>query len=424
MSKTKNHTSLLLALTPLIFSGCQKEAPPSLLEGNYISAGGKEQLNVEIRHVAAGQATLRAKVTTQESEAASCLGDTDVLPAKVHGYEVSVVSPDCSLTFKVSEDGVRAEVVEGDCSMYHGSGCSFDASGLVKAKDENADDAVSDHQSKELTQAAVKADNSQIKDVFSEADAWHSDWGNGIQGIVEKIKCSDLTLKDAGYTYLAYATIPTSRVKNDDQIWSVIDDRAVTVLGCWKYFGNGKGHYRMFRKSDAKVFDDDVTLNDGRWFSAKPQALSESAFSSVASEEASNLTLALPPPISQVQAAPSETSAVPNDYADYPYYAEITCTVNKNRLLVSACFNGNIPGGTEIELRNGNDYGLYKFYEVMRLGKQVNNALIINLHEHFSIAAQPSNNRMILGVRIADRASGETLFEKQTTFFQMITISN
>lgn len=422
------HVTALLIIPSLLFSGCQPRDGSSKTEGHYAKENGSQRIDVDIRHVASGQATLRAIVSSQAGGQEACSGDTDTLPAKVIGNTISVSVPGCRLTFITSANGGGAEIREADCAISHGSSCSFDENELAKVVDEPT--PLPQRGTQDETQGVPPAsvETGSAEDVFSKADAWNSDWGSGIRATVKKTACTDPVLKDGGYQYLAYSTIPKARVKSESQIWFVVADRAVTVTGCWKYIGNGLGHYKMSRKKDGKVFEDDINLADGGWLGDPVMPNRMGGETNAATDQVSGATpitaqtpsLPTPPAAN----AANEAGVIQSNYSDYPYYAEITCTVNKSRLLVSACFNGNIPGGTELELRNGNDYGLYKFYEIMRLGKQVNNALIIDLHEHFSIVAQPSNNRMILGIKLVERASGETLFEKQTTFFQVISVSN
>jgi hypothetical protein len=95
---------------------------------------------------------------------------------------------------------------------------------------------------------------------FNSSYFWVAEWGNDIRAAMSKKECFDKDLITEGYRYLGYSTIPMVRVKTIDQVWFSFDDRAVTVKGCWKYSGNGIGHYKMIRKKDGKIFEDDIDL--------------------------------------------------------------------------------------------------------------------------------------------------------------------
>ncbi|MCE2879809.1 MAG: cell envelope integrity protein TolA [Comamonadaceae bacterium] len=87
---------------------------------------------------------------------------------------------------------------------------------------------------------------------------------------------------------------------------------------------------------------------------------------------------------------------------------------------VLACFAGRV--GTELELRNGPRYGLYKVHEIGSLGQETREGLRINLQKKFELKAQNSDETLILGVKIVDRSTNETLFEKQVGRFGVISI--
>ncbi len=104
----------------------------------------------------------------------------------------------------------------------------------------------------------------------------------------------------------------------------------------------------------------------------------------------------------------------------FPYYALITCGFRGQHMNVLACFAGRV--GTELELRNGPRYGLYKVHEIGSLGQETREGLRINLQKKFELKAQNSDETLILGVKIVDRSTNETLFEKQVGRFGVISI--
>ena len=89
---------------------------------------------------------------------------------------------------------------------------------------------------------------------------------------------------------------------------------------------------------------------------------------------------------------------------------------------ILACFAGRT--GTEIELKNGSEYGLYKAHEIGRLGQETREGFIINLKSDFNLKAQNSHDTLVLGVKIIDRTTDGAVFEKQVARFGMISIKN
>ena len=94
---------------------------------------------------------------------------------------------------------------------------------------------------------------------------WTADWGNDIRAAISKAKCKDPDLLNEGYEYRAYSSLPTSKLPNPSHAWYTFDDKAVTVSGCWVHKGDGLAHFKMTRKKDRKVFEQDINLQDGTW---------------------------------------------------------------------------------------------------------------------------------------------------------------
>jgi hypothetical protein len=105
---------------------------------------------------------------------------------------------------------------------------------------------------------------------------------------------------------------------------------------------------------------------------------------------------------------------------DFPYYAYITCGFNGQHLNIMACFGGNV--GTEIELRNGNEYGLYKIHQIPGLGRETRDGLLIDLRHNFELTAQNSSESLILGVNIYNRLTDEMTFQKQVSTYGVIAV--
>jgi murein DD-endopeptidase MepM/ murein hydrolase activator NlpD len=106
----------------------------------------------------------------------------------------------------------------------------------------------------------------------------------------------------------------------------------------------------------------------------------------------------------------------------FPYYALVTCGFRGQHTNVLACFAGRV--GTELELRNGQRYGLYKVHEISGLGQETREGLRIDLQRKFELRAQNSDDTLILGVKIIDRSTNETMFEKQVGRFGVISVKD
>ncbi len=106
----------------------------------------------------------------------------------------------------------------------------------------------------------------------------------------------------------------------------------------------------------------------------------------------------------------------------FPYYAVLFCGINGNNINIQACFSGDV--GTEIELRNGEAYGLYKSYQIPNIGKETRDGLLIDLENNFELTAQNSSENLILGIKVFQKSTNEIVFQKQVSQFGAIKISN
>jgi hypothetical protein len=105
------------------------------------------------------------------------------------------------------------------------------------------------------------------------------------------------------------------------------------------------------------------------------------------------------------------------------FTAVISCGMSGNQNLnVLGCFAGD--PGTEIELHNGDQYGLYKAYQIPQLGTMTDRGLEIKLQGSFQLVAQNSSRNLILGVRILADGTGQQVFAKQVSQFGTIDVSN
>jgi hypothetical protein len=106
-----------------------------------------------------------------------------------------------------------------------------------------------------------------------------------------------------------------------------------------------------------------------------------------------------------------------------PYRAQLTCGLNGRHTLLVACFSSSSLS-TELELRNGQSYGLYKPFEIPRLGHETERGFTMDLNQNFELQVQNASDSLVLGVRILNIRSGQLLFEKQVGQFGVITVSD
>jgi hypothetical protein len=115
-----------------------------------------------------------------------------------------------------------------------------------------------------------------------------------------------------------------------------------------------------------------------------------------------------------VQAQPRDTS----------YTATITCGMGPNEHLnIHVCFAGS-GSPTEIELKNGDKYGLYKVHTLNQIGREDYEGLKIKLENNFSIKAQNSDKTLILGLKITGDQTGRVVYQKQVGQYGVLSISN
>lgn len=114
------------------------------------------------------------------------------------------------------------------------------------------------------------------------------------------------------------------------------------------------------------------------------------------------------------------------EYAkDFPYYAVINCGANYGSFPFYLCFagSGRSSVDTELEIRNGSAYKMYKYVDMMQLQSRGND-LVIDLRNKFEIVAQNSSDSFILNVKIYNRATKQVVFEKSAARFGAIKVSN
>jgi hypothetical protein len=119
----------------------------------------------------------------------------------------------------------------------------------------------------------------------------------------------------------------------------------------------------------------------------------------------------------------AERDAESRKAIDFPFKAVLSCTIQNNVVPLQACMSKN-GVETEVELRNGSDYHLYKVYDVSSLGSWGNRGVEIDLRRHFVIRIQNSDDTLVLNLVITNRASGAVVFQKSAGTYGVIQASN
>ncbi len=126
------------------------------------------------------------------------------------------------------------------------------------------------------------------------------------------------------------------------------------------------------------------------------------------------------------QSTNSNPSSKPEDTS---YVAVFVCGMQSpqgiQNLNILACFSGGRSAAdTELELRNGSQYGLYKAWNISQLGRTDQYGFKIDLNNSFAIKAQNSSDTLILGLKIIGAQTGKVYFEKQVGQYGVIAIEN
>jgi hypothetical protein len=109
---------------------------------------------------------------------------------------------------------------------------------------------------------------------------------------------------------------------------------------------------------------------------------------------------------------------------EFPFVARFTCTTNGYPVNFISCLYGSNSVNTEIEIKNGQEYKLYQGSEFANNFPDDKGAKVVNLRSNYSIVAQNASSNLILGLKIIDRKTGATVFEKQVSQFGAIKVRN
>ena len=126
-------------------------------------------------------------------------------------------------------------------------------------------------------------------------------------------------------------------------------------------------------------------------------------------------------------AAPA-ADATPAPDVDASFTAILTCGMGAGggheHINILACFADSDGADTNLELTNGDKYGLYKAYNLSRVGVEQRDGFHIKLDKHFSIQAQNSSDTLILGIKVIGDKTGKIYYQKQVSQFGVITVKN
>ena len=108
---------------------------------------------------------------------------------------------------------------------------------------------------------------------------------------------------------------------------------------------------------------------------------------------------------------------------EYPYTAILTCGMGGgDHINIVACFVGGSYGvDTELEITNGQNYQMYKPYNLSQAGSEYYNGLEINLKDSFTIIAQNSSENLLLSLEIVDNATGMKLYEDSASQYGVVS---
>jgi tetratricopeptide (TPR) repeat protein len=108
----------------------------------------------------------------------------------------------------------------------------------------------------------------------------------------------------------------------------------------------------------------------------------------------------------------------------YPYEAVVSCLIfGTTPSMPEACFSDRF-GGTQLEVRSGQDYQMYTAFNLQGAGTYTNDGLVIKLRKNFAINAQNAAENMILNIKIKNSKTGEIVYQKSAGQYRSIRISN
>jgi len=108
---------------------------------------------------------------------------------------------------------------------------------------------------------------------------------------------------------------------------------------------------------------------------------------------------------------------------EYPYTAVLTCGMGGgDHINIVACFTGGSYGvDTELEITNGQNYQMYKPYNLRQAGSEYYSGFEIDLRDSFTIIAQNSSEYLLLSLEIIDNSTGMKLYQDSASQFGVVS---
>ena len=127
---------------------------------------------------------------------------------------------------------------------------------------------------------------------------------------------------------------------------------------------------------------------------------------------------------SDIQTKTQTETKVAQQTTNEGYEAILSCGMSANENInILACFAAGGGAQTELEIKNGSQYGMYKAHNISSLGRLERDGLHIDLQKHFAITAQNSHNILLLNLKVIDW-KGDVLFQKSASQYGVISVSN
>lgn len=108
---------------------------------------------------------------------------------------------------------------------------------------------------------------------------------------------------------------------------------------------------------------------------------------------------------------------------EYPYTATLSCGMgNGDHINIVACFVADKYGApTELEIQNGQDYQMFKPYNLLQAGREYSSGLMIDLRSGFSLKAQNSSDMLVLTIEIVDNATGMKIYTDSAAQYGVVS---
>lgn len=108
---------------------------------------------------------------------------------------------------------------------------------------------------------------------------------------------------------------------------------------------------------------------------------------------------------------------------DFPFVLTLRCRIGTSSIGLEPCLREDSVD-TELELRNGDDYRMYKIYDVQTLGRRTDDGVEVDLRQKFSLRVQNASKTAVLDVVIRDRLAGSIKYQQSAGQFKVIAVQN